>query len=174
MSQDTLSRTVYGRIFRGAYTAISHTDPSSLIGAIFDKTYMPSLVLDQGLNIYYNFSLAQNSSATLALPENYSTPSRLYIAVRTNHNARVVFTSPTHGTRTVLLCGTDSDDDGEHGAFWTYQGDMTTFAVSIPSTVQGGETTSVQVFMYEIPDLDDFESYYDKQIGLGVSGSESA
>ncbi len=134
---------------------------------------MPALVLEPGKQIYSSFGLAQNTSATIPLPENYTVGARLYIAVRTDLKARVVFTSPTHGsTRTVLLKGTDSTDDGEHAAFWTYQGDITTFAVSIPSTADGGATTSVQVFMYEIPDLADFESYYDKQIGLGVSGSE--
>jgi hypothetical protein len=90
--------------------------------------------------------------------------------VRASLPSRVVFTSPTHGSSTVLLSGTTSTDDGTHAAFWTYQGDMTTFAVSVPSTAQGGDTTSFEVFMYEIPDLEDFESYYDKQIGLGVSG----
>lgn len=167
---DTLNRTVYGRLFKGAHDEIADTGPYDLIGALFDKTYMPALLLDPGKNIYYNFSLAQNASATLPLPENYSSANRLYIAVRVNLKARVVFTSPTHGTRTVLLRGTDSTDDGDHGGFWTYQGDMTTFAVNVPTTGDGGATTSIQVFMYEIPDLEDFENYYDKQIGFGTSG----
>lgn len=170
MSQDTVNRTVYGRLFRGQHDQISDTGPWELVGALFDKTLMPALVIDPGKQIYYSYSAAQNTSATLSLPENYSSSERLYIAVRTDLKARVVFTSPTHGTHTVLLKGTDSDDDGEHAAFWTFQGDMTTFAISIPSTADGGLTTSVQVFMYEIPDLADFESYYDKQIGLGTSG----
>jgi hypothetical protein len=167
---DTLNRTVYGRIFSGSYQQIADAQPSDLIGSLFDKTLMPALVLEPGKQIYHAFSLAQNTSATLPLPENYDSDNRLYIAVRCNLKGRVVFTSPTHGTSTVLLLGTDSDDDGVHAAFWTYQGDMTTFAVSVPSTADGGLTTDFEVFMYEIPDLEDFESYYDKQIGFGVSG----
>lgn len=167
---DTLNRTVYGRMFRGTLIDIVETGPWDLLGGIFDKTYMPALLLEPGKNIYYDFSLAQNTSATLALPEAYSSSNRLYIAVRTDLPARVVFTSPTHGSRTILLNATDSDTYGTHGGFWTFQGDMTTFQITVPSTADGGATTSVQVFMYEIPDLSDFENYYDKQIGLGVSG----
>ncbi len=171
MSQDTLNRTVYGRLFRGVYDQISDTGPAELVGQIFDKTYMPALLLDSGKQIYYDFSLAQNTSATLALPENYTVGARLYIAVRTDLKARLTYTSPTHGSgRIVLLNATDDTDNGEHAAFWTYQGDMTSIAASVPSTAQGGATTAFRVFMYEIPDLTDFESYYDKQIGLGISG----
>lgn len=168
---DTLNRTVYGRLFKGTHSEIADTGPWALVGALFDKTNMPALLLEKGKTVYYAFNLAQNTSTTLPLPENYSSSNKLYIAVRSNLKARVVFTSPTHGSgNTVLIKGTDSDDDGDHAGFWCYQGDMTTFAVSIPSTADGGFTTEVQVFMYEIPDLEDFESYYDKQIGLGVSG----
>ncbi len=173
MSQDTVNRTAYGRVFRGTHDAIADTGPWELIGAVFDKTLMPALLIDAGKQIYYDFKLDQNETTTLALPENYTAGANLYIAVRTDLKARLTFTSPTHGSGLiVLLKGTDSDDDGEHAGFWSYQGDMTTFAVSIPSTADGGLTTNVQVFMYEIPDLADFESYYDKQIGLGTSGDD--
>ncbi len=170
---DTLNRTVYGRIFRGTHDQIADTGPWELIGALFDRTNMPALVLEPGKQIYHAFTLAQNVSATLVLPEAYDSANRLYVAVRTDLKARVVLTSPTHGsTLTTLLKGTDSATDGEHAGFWTYQGDVTSLAISIPSTADGGATTQVQVFMYEIPDLADVESYYDKQIGLGVSGDE--
>lgn len=171
MAQDTLNRNVYGRLFRGTHDEMADTGPWNLIGAVFDKTYMPSLLLDPGKQVYYDFKLDQSDTTTLPLPANYDSDNRLYIAVRCNLLTRLTYTSPTHGSgRIVLLKGTDSDDDGVHGAFWTYQGDMTTFAVSIPTTADGGATTSIQVFMYEIPDLTDFESYFDKQIGLGISG----
>lgn len=170
---DTLNRTVYGRLFRGTLAQIADTGPWDLIGAIFDKTNMPALLLEKGKSVYYSFNLAQNATTTLPLPENYDAANKLYIAVRSNLKARITFTSPTHGSgKIVLIKGTDTDADGDHAGFWVYQGDMTTFAVSIPSTADGGFTTEVQVFMYEIPDLDDFESYYDKQIGLGVSGDD--
>lgn len=170
---DTLNRTVYGRIYRGAFEQIADTNPGDLIGAIFDKTYMPALLLEPGKQIYQAFSLAQNTSATLPLPENYTVGARLYVAIRSDLKSRVIVTSPTHGsTLTTLIKGTDSTTDGEHAGFWTYQGDITTIAVSVPSTADGGATTAFEVFMYEIPDLSDFESYYDKQIGLGVSGDE--
>ncbi len=170
MSQDTVNRQIYNRLFKGAFEQIADTSPSDLIGAVFDKTLMPALLIDPGKQVYYSYTLLQNESVSLSLPPQYSAASRLYIAVRTDLKARVVFTSPTHGTRTILLKGTDTATLGTHGAFWSFQGDMTTFAVSVPSTADGGATTKVQVFMYEIPDLADFESYYDKQIGLGISG----
>lgn len=169
MAQDTLTRTVFGRLFRGIHSDIADTGPWELIGAIFDKTYMPALLLDEGKQIYYDFSLPISGSALLPLPQNYDPLAKLYIAVRVNNPARIEYTSPTHGSsQIVLLKGTDSNTQGIHGGFWTYQGDMTTFEVSIPST---GSSTSIQVFMYEIPDLADFESYYDKQIGIGYSGA---
>lgn len=170
---DIISRNVYGRVFRGAFDAIADTGPYDLIGSVFDRTNMPALVLAPGKNVYYNFALLQNTSATLALPEAYDADERLYIAVRTNLKARITFTSPTHGSgRIVLLDATDSTTEGEHAAFWSYQGDMTTFAISVPSTAQGGATTDIEVFMYEIPDLADSDNYYDGPIGYGVSGDE--
>lgn len=168
---DTINRTAFGRLFRGVMDSIGDASPSSLIGSLFDKTNMPALVIDPGKQVYYDFKLDQNESATLALPEAYDAANKLYIAVRCDLPARLTYTSPTHGSgRIVILKATDSDTEGTHGGFWTYQGDMTTFAVSVPSTADGGATTSIQVFMYEIPDLADYESYFDKQIGLGVSG----
>lgn len=171
--QDTLTRQIYGRIFSGAHESIAYTTPSMLQGAIFDKTYMPALLIERGKQAFYEFQIPQSGSYTVPLPEDYDTDNRLYIAVRTDLNATITYTSPTHGAgKKVLLKATDSDDDGTHAAFWTFQGDMTTFAVSIPSTANGGATTCVQVFMYEIPTLTDFESFFDKQIGLGVSGDD--
>ena len=167
---DTLNRTVYGRIFRGTHAELADTGPWDLIGAVFDKTNMPALIIEPGKQIYHAFSLAQSGSAVLALPENYAAPGRLYIAIMCDLKARAIVVSPTHGTSTVLLSGTDSDDDGDHSAFWTTQQDVTSLTITVPSTGDGGATTSFQVFMYEIPDLADFESYYDKQIGLGTSG----
>lgn len=170
---DTLNRTVYGRIFRGTCDQISDTGPWDLIGAVFDKTNMPALVIAPGKSIYYDYSIAQADSVTLGLPEDYSTADRIYVAIRSNLKARLTLSIPNEGSGLItLLNGTDSDDDGDHGAFWSYQGRLSSIAVSIPSTADGGFTTSVQIFMYSIPDLDDFESYYDKQIGLGVSGDD--
>jgi hypothetical protein len=171
--EDTLTRQIYARLFTGSYSDIAYTTPSKLVGSIFDSTYMPSLVISKGKSVYYDFSLAQNTSATLPLPENYTVGAKLYIAVCSDLRARLTYTSPTHGAGLkVLLEASDNTTDGTHAAVWTYQGDMTTFAVSVPSTAQGGATTQIQVFMYEIPDLEDFESYYDKQIGLGTSGDD--
>ncbi len=166
---DTLNRTVYGRIFRGSHQAIAETGPRQLIGALFDRTNMPALVLDPGKQIYYDFTLDQNVSKTLALPENYD-GGVLYIAVQADLKCSLVYSTPTHGSSTVLLKGTDTTTEGTHAAFWSYQGDMTSFAVSVPSTANGGATTAIQVFMYEMPDLTDYQNYFDQQIGYGVSG----
>lgn len=170
MSQDTINRNIYGRLYKGAFQNIADTNPADLIGAVFDKTYMPALVIDPGKQVYYDVEVAVNTSVTFALPPAYDVAQKLYIAVQADLRARITFTSPTHGSgRIVLLDAFDNAINGVHRAFWTYQGDMTTFAVSAPSVGDGGALTHVQVFMYEIPDLGDFESYYDKQIGLGVS-----
>ncbi len=170
MSQDTVNRQVYNRLFKGSFEQIADTSPSDLIGAVFDKTLMPALLIDPGKQVYYNYTLLQAESVAVPLPPEYSAASRLYIAVQTDLKARVVLVSPTHGSGTTLLKGTDSTTLGTHASFWSFQGDVTSLTISVPSTADGGATTSVQVFMYEIPDLADFESYFDKQIGLGVSG----
>lgn len=167
---DTLNRTVYGRVFRGSHRQIADTGPWEMIGSLYDKTYMPALLLEPGKQIFHRFSLAQSGSATLALPENYDVAERLYIAIRASLPSRAIIVSPTHGSSTVLLNGTDDDTNGEHAAFFTYQGDVTSLTITVPSTGDGGATTTFDVFMYEIPDLSDFESFYDKQIGYGISG----
>lgn len=172
-TQDTLNRTVYGRLFQGAHDELADTGPWDLVAAIYDKTYMPALVLAPGKQVSYEFALEQNTSQAVALPAEYDVARPLYVAVWCDLYGRVTFSSPTHGAdKVVLLQGTDSTTAGTHAAFWTYQGDLTSLTVSVPTTAQGGATTTFRIFMYEIPDLEDFESYFDKQIGLGVSGDE--
>lgn len=167
---DTINRQNYWRLFRGTHQAISDTGPWDLIGAVFDHTYMPALVIDPGYQAYYSLPLTYPSVATLDLPENYDPATqRLYVALRSTANLTVTFSSLTFGMNNkFILKGTDSDEQGEHAGLWTFQGDMLSLSLS---AVNGAGEASVQVFMYTIPDLTDFESYYDKQIGLGYSGA---
>lgn len=167
---DTLNRTVYARVFRGTHAEIADVGPWNLIGSIFDKTYMPALLLAPGKQAYYEFSLAQSATQLVALPQNYVSPNRLYVAVLVDAKVTLQLVSPTHGASDIVLQGTNTTLQGFHPGFWVYQGDLTSLTVAIPTTGQGGVTTSVKIFMYEIPDLNDFQSYYDKQIGYGVSG----
>ncbi len=165
---DVLNRTVYARLFSGTLTTEANSGPWGLSGAVFDRIRMPALVLAPGKQIYREFTLDQAVSATLQLPDDYTVGARLYIAVACNLLTRITYTSPTHGSgRIVLLKATDDTTKGTHGGFWCYQGDMTTFAISVPSTADGGALTHISVFMYEIPDLSDVDSYYDREIGLG-------
>lgn len=170
---DTINRQIYGRMFKGAYQSISDTAQSDFIGAVFDKTLMPALLIAPGKQSYQAFTLPQDGSFEVPLPIDYDMAERLYIAVKASKKASVLYDSPTHGNGNVaLLNATDSTALGTHAAFWSYQGDISSLEILVPSTANGGDTTDFQVFMYEIPDLDDFESYFDKQIGLGVSGNE--
>lgn len=169
--KDVINRQCYGRLFAGALNDMAKATQSSLIGQVFDATQMPALVLDPGKQCFHSFTLAQNASFAIPLPPDYDVTRPMYVAVESNLKARVQFDSPTFGnSNVVLLYGTDDETNGTHKAFWTYQGDLSSFTISIPSTADGGATTSIKVFMYEVPDLTDFESFYDKQIGLGYSG----
>lgn len=173
MSQDTINRNVYGRLFRGSHDAESDTGPWALLGSIFDKTYMPALLVDSGHQIYYKFSADAGDSLGIPLPANYDRTQRIYVAVKCNKKAKLTFIRiQATTTQNALLMGTDSSTEGVHPGLWTYQGRLFSLTVVIPSSMDGGAATDVEVFMYQIPDLEDFESYYDKQIGLGVSGSE--
>jgi hypothetical protein len=164
---ETLNRTVHGRLFRDQIEHESDSGSWGVVAQVFDRIRMPALNLEPGKAIYREFSLDVSESATLQLPADYTTGAQLYIAVVCDLTGRVTYTSPTHGTgRIVLVKGTDSEDDGAHWGFWVYQGDMTTFAVSVPA---GGLTTTFRVLMYEIPDLEEADSYYDNEIGLGTT-----
>jgi len=167
---DIVTRNNYARLFQGVLQDISYASSGSQVAAIFDRTYMPALLVEDGKQIFHSFTLAQNSSQALQLPQLYDQANKLYIAVQTDGRAKVAWDSPTHGSsQAVLLEATSSDADGVHKALWCYQGDVSAVTVSIPPTAQGGATTEVQVFMYEIPDLEVYSSYYDKQIGLGIT-----
>lgn len=168
--KDTISRTVYGRLFKGSLTAQSETGPWNLLGSVFDLLQMPALSLDSGNNIYREFSLGQNESVSLQLPQNYANTSYLYVAIGADLPSRVTYVTSDSVNNQIILKGTTAALEGMHAAFWGYQGRLNSLTVSVPSTADGGATTNFQAFMYTIPDLSVAESFYDRQIGLGVSG----
>lgn len=167
---DAINRQVYGRLYSGAFQTITKTTQADLIGAVFDSTYMPAVVIDPGKQCFHSFTMAQNTSYSILLPPDYDVTRPMYVAVQSDLKARVNFDSPTYGNGNIaLLYGTNSSTDGVHYGVWTFQGDLTAFSISIPSTADGGATTRVKVFMYEIPDLTTADSFFDRQIGLGTT-----
>lgn len=167
---DTITRNNYGRLFKGVMQNISYASAGDLITAVFDRVYMPALVIEDGKQLFQSFSIDQNQSQSLQLPQDYDSDNKLYVAIETNGKAKVSWDSPTHGnTQAVLLNATDSDSEGTHKALWCYQGDVSAMSISIPSTANGGVLTDVNIFMYELPDLEVYTSYFDKQIGLGIT-----
>lgn len=167
---EIITRQNYARLFDGVFKDMANTIEGDLIAAVFDRVYMPSLVAADGKSLYQSFTLLQNVTQTLEVPQLYVTSKRLYVAILTNGRVRVNYNSPTHGnTKKVLLEATNTTALGVHNAFWTYQGDISAISVTTPSTADGGTTTEVNVFMYEIPDLALAASYFDRQIGLGVT-----
>ena len=167
---DTLTRNNYARLFDGVYEEISATIASKNIVSVFDRTYMPALVIEDGLQAFHNFTMAVSESQVIQLPQLYDNIERLYVAIETNGRAKVAIVSPTHGTSAILLEATDTDTLGTHNSFFSYQADVTSITISTPSALQGGTATKVKVFMYVLPDLTIAESYFDQQIGLGVTG----
>ena len=167
---DTLTRNNYARLFDGILKNISYASSSKQVGAVFDRTYMPALILEDGKQIYHSFLIGQGATQVIPLPQKYLSSNRLYVSVEANYKAKITWNSPTHGSgQAVLLQATGGTTDGVHKALWCYQGDVSTMSVVIPITAQGGVTTEVKVFMYELPNLEIAASYFDKQIGLGVT-----
>lgn len=166
---DTVTRNNYARLFDGIYEDIADTIPSKNTATVFDRTYMPALLIEDGKQIFHSFTMAVNESQVIQLPQDYDDAQRLYIAIQVNGKAKVALVSPTHGSSAVLLDGLDTDADGTHNAFYSHQGDITSVTISTPTALLGGTTTEVKVFMYELPDLEVATSYFDKQIGLGVT-----
>lgn len=164
---DTLTRNNYARLFKGPIQSIAYAPSGSQLAAIFDRTYMPALVIDPGKQIAHNFNMTQNTSQLIQMPQLHDDSKITYVAVQTNGRAKITWTDPT--SRAVLMEATSSDADGVHNALWCHQGIVETLTISIPPTAQGGGNTEVKVFIYELPDLEVFTSYYDRQIGLGVT-----
>lgn len=163
----SLKRNIKGRVFRGTLSAES--GPWDLTAMVYDRHVMPALDIANGSSFFQEFRLDQAESATIPLPEAAVTASVIYVAVRCNLLTRITYTSPTLGTgKKVLIKATDSTADGEHMGFWVYQGDLTSLAISIPSTADGGATTLVSVMMYIVPDLTLAASFTDRNQGLGT------
>jgi hypothetical protein len=168
----TVNRQIYGRLFNGAMDSIADAATGSMIGALYDKLLMPALSVGYGDALFYEFELDEDESATITLPEDYGVTDQLYIAVEANLSAYIEYNTPDISGNLISLYGTDDPIQGTHKAFWSFQGIISSVVISVPPTVDGGSLTQFKVFLYKIPDLADYESYADKQIGFGVSGDE--
>ncbi len=166
-----LSRTVSARLFKGTEADESGSGPWGLVGQVFDRVNMPALVMAAGDYCSYSgtFTGTQSTDAlNLIFPQNKTASSLLYIAIIVSNRVGLSLVSPTIGTGKVLLEGTNDSAAGVHPGLWVYQGDITSIQLTRPSTANGGVVgTSFSVFSYIIPDLDDAENYYDKELALG-------
>lgn len=158
---DTVGRTVYGRIFAGTLDEESDATAGALRAQLFDRLTMPSLYVDTGKTISYDLTL-DTTGGVLTLPPNYDDDNRLYVALTTDVEIKIITVSPTHGTNSVLVMGTTGSTDGEHAGFYCWQGDVT--SITIVSLV----AATLSVFMYEIPDLTDQDSYVGGSLALGT------
>lgn len=161
-----LTRNISGRLFDGTLDSEVAAPLGALRAQIFDRLTMPALELDAGKTLAQEYLNAANTSVTLPLPPDYDDERPLFVALTASENLRIAITSPEFsGTKVVLLKATETDTDaGTHAGIFTWQGRVTTIATSV---ALGATPSSVNVCMYEVPDLEDMTSYVDQQIALG-------
>lgn len=122
------------------------------------------LKLDPGKVAYGFFSLEAGESYVIPLPETYESTERLCCLIKTTTIGKIVTVSPTHGTSTVLVKGTDSTAEGEHPGIYVFQADTTSITASVPA---GSSDCDFEYFFYEVPDLSSENSY---RLGLQALG----
>lgn len=160
-----LTRNIHGRLFAGTLASEVEAGISDARGAVFDRITMPALAVEPGKAISHEFLNAAATSNTIVLPADYDVAEQLFVAITSTQNLRIAITSPLFsGTKVVLLKGTTGTTLGEHAGFFVWQGTITTLAVSVAAA---GTASYVNVFIYEIPALDEQASYVDQQLALG-------
>lgn len=115
-----------------------------------------SLVVGDGEYTSGQIRLDASDSYSVPLPAGYSNTARLSCIFRANSVCKVVIVSPDHGTSTILLKGTNGTTNGEHHGILMWQGTVTSITVSVAAA---GDSTLIDYFLFEIPDLTDPDSW---------------
>jgi len=167
----SLLRQSYARVFNEAVETQS-LPMSKVTASVYDKRLMPALALEPGKSTFYTNIMAQNTSVTLEFPSEWDSDLALYVAIWTTGPIIVTKVDALAATGRSAVIATESDAAGVHYGLWNVQErGITSIAVAVPSTANGGYDCEIKVFMYEIPDLTIAASYVDNVVALGVTGS---
>lgn len=122
------------------------------------------LKLEDGKYTQNYVRLAATESVTVALPANYDTDQRLACVIRSTAIVKAVIVDPVLGTSTHLIKSTSGSTKGNHFGVLQWQGRITSITLSVPTAF---DTALVDWFLWEIPDLEDPDSW---QIGTQATG----
>lgn len=127
-----------------------------------------TLSLADGKMIAGYFRIAAAANSTFDLPPEYTPGARLCGIIIVDAKAKLVMVSPTFGTNTYVLYGTNGTTKGNHRGIYEFCCDTTSINIAIPSVPNGGEDTLVEHAFWELPDLSLAASWRDGPIALGV------
>jgi hypothetical protein len=144
-----LRRQISARVVDG-------TKESLADGTVFSyrlSDVLPKYVLKLANGKYQNayFALDASDSYVMPLPPEYDTTQKLSVTIKATAVCKVVIVDPDLGTSTFLLKGSSGDTDGDHSGVLMWQGRVTSITISVAAA---GETTEIDVFMFEIPDTE--------------------
>lgn len=137
--------------------AASH---GALEGSIYDRLDMLPLDIADGKTLSEKFTNAANTTETLDLPDSYDSANNLFVMLITKADLTLEVTSPEFsGGKSVVVRGNST-----HPGIFVWQGRVTSLETTVPT---GATAAEIEVFMYEIPTLNDSDSYSDGPIALG-------
>lgn len=143
------------------------TKSTGIVTALYRlKDILPKYQLVLADGKWASDAIVMNASDTEAmqLPVAYSSANRLAAYFSTDEIVKVTIVSPVHGTSNFLMKGRDSDALG----FLCWQGRVTSITLTIPA---GADDTSIEYFMFELPDLSLAASFRGGQQATGVAVS---
>jgi hypothetical protein len=143
-----LSRQIAASFYRGNIADINGAEmPEWNLNDVYAKY---KLALGDGECTGGYIPLAASASTTLALPDDYTSASRLGVMILTSGNARVTVASPDHANSIAVLRGSG----GAPGVF-----SVTDTVTSITIVNPTSAIIFVDYLLYKLPDLTDVDSY---------------
>lgn len=129
--------------------------------------YVLSLANGKFTSDYVN--IASGGSFTVPLPHDYSSNNRLSCIFRSIPSCRLSLVSAAvGGTSVFLIKGSSGTNKGNHEGILMFQDFVGSITLNVP--VAFAASARVDYFLWEIPDLDDPDSYRIGERAIGVVG----
>lgn len=123
------------------------------------------LKIEDGLWCADTVYLDASDAEALPLPAAYQPTERLHVMLRASLPVKVVVVNNLAVSSSFLIQAMKSTAEGVHPGVLTFQGKVASITVSVPAA---SDDVQVDYFAFQLPDLNDADSYRDGLQAVGV------